>query len=312
MSVLVLADGSGGPVGVLVDDPVCGRVLLDCGTGVSTRAAFAGVSLAGARVLCSGTGPDLLDPAVPAAAVVDGLPGATVLDVGHRRRAVLLPTSAGVLLHHPAPWPLPPASVAALPRAVTPTLPLRHPLPGVDTRAPRTGRRVLVTGGARSGKSVLAESLLAGHAHVVYLATGPRPGGADVEWQQRVATHRDRRPAGWRTVEDPDAAAVLGTGSAPVLLDCVGTWLTAVMDAAGTWDGHGDADLALAVGRLLDAWCTTGRDVVAVTNEVGSGVVPATSAGRRFRDELGRLNARLAAAADEVVLCTAGVGQRLR
>ena len=122
-------------------------------------------------------------------------------------------------------------------------------------------------------------------------------------------------------------AAVLATEtSAPgparaVLFDCVGTWLTAAMDTSGLWAAAeaggeavraADAALARAEDRLVAAWSATRTDVVAVTNEVGSGVVPATVSGRRFRDELGRLNTRLAAVADEVWLCTAGIPLRIR
>jgi adenosylcobinamide kinase/adenosylcobinamide-phosphate guanylyltransferase len=73
-----------------------------------------------------------------------------------------------------------------------------------------------------------------------------------------------------------------------------------------------EAELAARMDRLVTSWAQTGRRVIAVSNEVGSGVVPETSSGRRYRDELGRLNARLAAGADEVWLVTAGIGQRLK
>ncbi|ADP83201.1 bifunctional adenosylcobinamide kinase/adenosylcobinamide-phosphate guanylyltransferase [Pseudofrankia inefficax] len=193
-------------------------------------------------------------------------------------------------------------------------------------RATAPGRRVLITGGARSGKSQLAEDMLAGRAQVVYLATGAVPTADDPEWSARVATHQARRPASWTTVETADAAGILAAdpaaaGPRAVLFDCVGTWLTAAMDASGIWaaDEAGgtvattaDAALAQAQDRLVAAWAGTTADVVAVTNEVGSGVVPATRSGRRFRDELGRLNTRLAAVADEVWLCTAGIPLRIR
>ena len=86
------------------------------------------------------------------------------------------------------------------------------------------------------------------------------------------------------------------------------------MDECGAWDGGAQAGRAVTgrVDRLLDAWQQTRRHVVAVSNEIGSGVVPETASGRRFRDELGRLNARVAAASDEVWLCTAGIARRLR
>ena len=102
--------------------------------------------------------------------------------------------------------------------------------------------------------------------------------------------------------------------TAPVLLDCLTTWLARVMDDCGAWDS--DRDAARTVGarieELLGAWHLTQRHVVAVSSEIGSGVVPGTVSGRRFRDELGQLNARIAAASDEVWLCTAGIARRLR
>ena len=105
-----------------------------------------------------------------------------------------------------------------------------------------------------------------------------------------------------------------GPGAEPVLVECLSTWLARVMDDCGVWDGLPDADQVLAarLDTLVQAWRTTRRHVVAVSNEVGSGVVPGTVSGRRYRDELGRLNARIAADSQEVWLCIAGIAQRLR
>jgi adenosylcobinamide kinase / adenosylcobinamide-phosphate guanylyltransferase len=171
-----------------------------------------------------------------------------------------------------------------------------------------------VLGGARSGKSTYAEQRLCRVREVDYVACGPVPGAADPEWADRVARHRARRPASWRTVETLDLAAVLSRPGPPVLVDCLTTWLAGTMDACGVWSAGPDADarLAAAVDGVVDAWAGTRRAVTAVSNEVGSGVVPATASGRRFRDELGALNARVAAAADRVWLLTAGIPQRLR
>ncbi|MDN5761325.1 MAG: bifunctional adenosylcobinamide kinase/adenosylcobinamide-phosphate guanylyltransferase, partial [Microlunatus sp.] len=97
-------------------------------------------------------------------------------------------------------------------------------------------RRVLVTGGVRSGKSAYAERLLAGCANVTYLATGPVPDpDQDPEWAARIAAHRRRRPDGWRTVETVDPAQALRAADGPVLLDCLGTWLTACLDDLEAW-----------------------------------------------------------------------------
>ena len=168
--------------------------------------------------------------------------------------------------------------------------------------------------------------MLAGYSTVDYVATGTPPGAGDEEWDTRVREHQCRRPAHWRTVETLALADVLaGTAggepgsagprpSAPVLVDCLTTWLARVMDECGAWDGDAGAGRAVAahIDGLLGAWRHTPRHVVAVSSEIGSGVVPETSSGRRFRDELGRLNARVAAASDEVWLCTAGIARRLQ
>jgi adenosylcobinamide kinase / adenosylcobinamide-phosphate guanylyltransferase len=181
-------------------------------------------------------------------------------------------------------------------------------------RIGRRPRRVLVLGGARSGKSSFAEALLARERTVDYVACGLVPDGSDPEWTDRVALHRTRRPASWRTLETVDLPGVLGRPGPPVLVDCLTTWLARVMDDCGIWSeaSSADARLAAEVDALVDAWQATRRRVVAVSNEVGSGVVPATASGRRFRDELGVLNARVAAASPRVWLLTAGLPQRLR
>jgi adenosylcobinamide kinase/adenosylcobinamide-phosphate guanylyltransferase len=209
-----------------------------------------------------------------------------------------------------------PAAFAAGPGPVTGAAGPAHP--------PGPARRVLVLGGARSGKSQTAEAMLAGFARVDYVATGAPPGRGDQEWDDRVREHRQRRPAQWRTVETLALADVLaepGDGAngparppAPVLVDCLTTWLARVMDECGAWGGDAGAGRAVAarIDGLLGAWSQTPRHVIAVSNEIGSGVVPETASGRRFRDELGRLNARIAAGSDEVWLCTAGIARRLR
>lgn len=173
--------------------------------------------------------------------------------------------------------------------------------------------RVLVTGGVRSGKSAYAERLLADRAEVTYLATGPLPDPErDPEWAARIAAHRARRPPSWRTVETDDPASVLRTDSGPVLLDCLGTWLTASLDALGAWQRPQGDWLPAWEGRAADlvaAWAEA--DVVGVTNEVGWGVVPEHPSGRLFADLLGRLNQQVAAVSDEVVLMVMGRPIRL-
>ncbi|MEB3031311.1 bifunctional adenosylcobinamide kinase/adenosylcobinamide-phosphate guanylyltransferase [[Mycobacterium] nativiensis] len=181
--------------------------------------------------------------------------------------------------------------------------------PGRDGEVVTAGRRrttrTLVLGGARSGKSAHAEALLAADPAVTYLATGGVREG-DPEWAERVRLHRERRPAAWRTVETVDVAEVLRAAENPLLLDCLGTWLTARMDLHRVWDGGPLERVHADIDELVSAWLACPVPVVAVSNEVGSGVVPPTASGRLFRDLLGVLNARIAAESDQVVLMVAG------
>jgi adenosylcobinamide kinase/adenosylcobinamide-phosphate guanylyltransferase len=181
---------------------------------------------------------------------------------------------------------------------------------------PDVPRRTLVTGGARSGKSLEAERRLDAFPDVLYVATGGGRDG-DAEWAARVAAHRERRPGSWRTAETCDLVPVLAEEGPPVLIDCLSLWLTDAMDKAGAWDderwaAEGERALRERVGELLAALRATPRTVVTVTNEVGSGVVPATASGRRFRDELGRLNSAFAAECEHVLLVVAGQALVLR
>jgi adenosylcobinamide kinase/adenosylcobinamide-phosphate guanylyltransferase len=184
-------------------------------------------------------------------------------------------------------------------------------------RRARPPLRTLVLGGARSGKSATAEAMLTDRQDVLYVATGGTRDG-DAEWADRVRLHRDRRPAAWRTAETCDLEPLLGDPSGgPLLVDCLALWLTAAMDDCGAWDdaewaATGETALRVRTGALVTAWRGTGRRVVAVSNEVGSGVVPATASGRRFRDELGRLNAAVAGASEQVLLVVAGQPLRLK
>jgi adenosylcobinamide kinase/adenosylcobinamide-phosphate guanylyltransferase len=169
--------------------------------------------------------------------------------------------------------------------------------------------KTLVIGGARSGKSRAAEGLLAERDDVTYVATAYPPGD-DVEWQERVALHRERRPASWATVETVDLAGILGAPGGPLLIDCLTLWLTRMMDRAAAWDEvwapESRRALVAATEELAVALRATSRDVVLVTNEVGQGVVPATASGRRFRDEIGLLNTAVADLCDDVLWCIAG------
>ncbi|WP_234104311.1 bifunctional adenosylcobinamide kinase/adenosylcobinamide-phosphate guanylyltransferase, partial [Streptomyces venezuelae] len=139
----------------------------------------------------------------------------------------------------------------------------------------------------------------------------------DPEWAERVGLHRERRPGSWRTAETCDLVPLLEEDGPALLVDCLSLWLTDAMDRVGAWDDErwadgGQAALRERTAELVAAVRATRRTVVAVTNEVGSGVVPATAAGRRFRDELGRLNAAFADECEEVLLVVAGQALVLR
>jgi adenosylcobinamide kinase/adenosylcobinamide-phosphate guanylyltransferase len=176
------------------------------------------------------------------------------------------------------------------------------------------GKRTLVLGGTRSGKSAYAESLAARSAQVEYLATAPVD-PHDAEWSARIAAHRSRRPAHWSTIETAELAAQFVRSGPLALIDSITSWLTRTMDVCGCWDGAGDggeAALSAALSELVGAWAGSPRRLVAVSDEVGLGVVPETRSGRVFRDRLGELNRRLAERADTVWLVVAGIPLRMR
>jgi adenosylcobinamide kinase/adenosylcobinamide-phosphate guanylyltransferase len=190
-------------------------------------------------------------------------------------------------------------------------------LTGAERMGPRrigsasmAARRILVTGGVGSGKSRYAEDLLAHHPHVTYIAPGPVPDPqTDPEWAARIAAHRSRRPDRWTTVEAADVATAVRAAAGPVLIDCLGTWLMRLLDDLGAWEEprpSWEPTWNAGVDDLLSAWRGGDHWVVAVSNEVGWGVVPAYESGRLFADLLGRLNQRVAAASDEVILMVAG------
>ncbi len=177
-----------------------------------------------------------------------------------------------------------------------------------------------ILGGARSGKSTLAERLAAESARpVLYLATSVP---FDDEMADRITVHRSERPADWRTIEEPlRIAAAVQKRARPgdlVLLDCLTVWLSNLLldgigpnrdpDAvpAADWIALEAAALAEIDALLADARAR-GVALVLVSNEVGMGVVPAYPLGRRYRDALGRVNQRAAAHADTVLLMVAGL-----
>jgi len=156
-----------------------------------------------------------------------------------------------------------------------------------------------VLGGARSGKSRYAESLIGALPPPwFYLATAT---AGDDEMAERIKAHRARRAASWRTVEAPrDVAGALATcGRAPALVDCLTLWLSNLMLA--------EAAIEAEVERLEQALQAAAAPVVLVANEVGFGIVPDHPLGRRFRDWQGVVNQRMAARADRVVMMVAGL-----
>jgi adenosyl cobinamide kinase/adenosyl cobinamide phosphate guanylyltransferase len=154
----------------------------------------------------------------------------------------------------------------------------------------------LVLGGTRSGKSEVAETLLAAAGPVTYVATGQV---TDPEMADRIAAHRERRPVTWTTVEaGADLVTAVEHAAGPVLVDSLGTWVAAHPDLA--------PDVAGLVAALR---ARAARDLgpsVLVSEEVGLGVHPPTEVGRRFADALGTLNRAVAEIADRVLLVVAG------
>ena len=165
---------------------------------------------------------------------------------------------------------------------------------------------VLLLGGARSGKSALAVALAqASRLPVSFLATAE---ARDEEMSERIARHRAGRPAEWTTIEEPLelAGAIDAVGADSCLvLDCLSLWVANMLErqGAGAVEQQAEADAAAAARR-------PGR-TIAVTNEVGLGVVPATPLGREYRDVLGRVNATWTAAADDAYFVVAGRALRL-
>ncbi|MFE3545606.1 bifunctional adenosylcobinamide kinase/adenosylcobinamide-phosphate guanylyltransferase [Nocardia sp. NPDC059177] len=170
--------------------------------------------------------------------------------------------------------------------------------------------RTLVLGGARSGKSGFAENLLTDEPTVRYLATAVLD-PADHDFADRIAGHRERRPAHWSTVENTEPATVLADPAPATLLDDIGTWLTARLDARAAWEAP-RGTVAPDCDALVAAVADYRRRLVIVSPEVGMGVIPATRSGRLFRDEIGTLNQRLAQVCDEAFLVVAGLPVRLK
>lgn len=179
---------------------------------------------------------------------------------------------------------------------------------------------ILVTGGARSGKSRHAESLISHSLRVRYIATSQI---FDAEMAERIQHHRDSRPAHWHTEERwQNLADIITPQNDPheaILLECITTLITNILFASGNeeeierWDF---AALESMVNREIDALIAACRQcpspVVLVTNEVGMGIVPENRLARHFRDIAGRVNQKLAQAADDVWLVVSGIGVKIK
>lgn len=168
---------------------------------------------------------------------------------------------------------------------------------------PASARLTLILGGARSGKSTFAESLMPTNAEVVYIATAE---ARDDEMESRIAIHQERRGSSWKTVEAPlnliDALNTLE--QTPALLDCLTLWLSNLMEA--------DRDIDRETKRLTACLNEIPGPVVIVSNEVGQGIVPDNPLARRFRDHAGQLNQAVATVADQVYFVTAGIPTQLK
>ncbi len=169
-------------------------------------------------------------------------------------------------------------------------------------------RVTLVLGGARSGKSRYAETLVEGEpGDWVYIATAEAGAAGDAEMADRIRRHRARRGKRWRTLEEPLALTDALAAAEPrcaVLVDCLTLWLANLMAAGRDVDGETE-NLVAALGGI-------GGPVVLVSNEVGHGIVPENALARAFRDHAGALHQAVAAASDRVVMVTAGLPLMLK
>ena len=173
-------------------------------------------------------------------------------------------------------------------------------------------RLTLVLGGVRAGKSRYAQQLAEDGRRVLFVATAE---AGDEEMAARIQAHRAERPTDWDTLEEP---LDLVTALAPrlpdydtVLLDCLTLWVSNLLIHDGD-DQHVRPDISSQAGRLLELYEQGDAAWIVVSNEVGLGIVPATKLGRVYADELGRVNQRFAAAADDVIVMFAGLPVNLR
>lgn len=165
----------------------------------------------------------------------------------------------------------------------------------------KKGQITLILGGTRSGKSSFAQKRAEESGKkLIYIASAE---ALDEEMTERIKRHQRDRGPDWQTVEENrDLAAAIAAHSTPqtiILIDCLTIWLSNLMLA--------EADIEVALGKLVNAMQLALGRIILVSNEVGSGIVPESALGRKFRDEAGRLNQHIAAAASDVALITAGL-----
>ena len=175
---------------------------------------------------------------------------------------------------------------------------------------------ILITGGARSGKSGFAERLAMQGNRVLFVATAE---ALDDDMARRIAAHRSSRPPEWDTLEEPRSLPeairrkAAGTGSAydTIVVDCLTIWVSNLLLLH---EGNADAESRIleAAGNLLDVRRSSDARWIVVTNEVGLGVVPSSPLGRAYRDALGRVNSLVASHADKVYLMAAGLALDLK
>jgi adenosylcobinamide kinase/adenosylcobinamide-phosphate guanylyltransferase len=173
-------------------------------------------------------------------------------------------------------------------------------------------RLILVTGGARSGKSAFAqeEARRLGGDRVSFIATAQ---ALDEEMAERIAAHRSERPEGWETLEEPlkVPAALRRAKHEVVLLDCLSLWVANLLLREGE-PVESLQTLRPHLEELLAAWRASGKRLLVVTNEVGMGIVPENALARRYRDLLGFANVRLAREAGAVYLMVSGLPLKLK
>lgn len=178
-----------------------------------------------------------------------------------------------------------------------------------------TKELVLILGGARSGKSALAQRLVRLRrtgGRVLFIATAE---AGDDEMRRRIAHHRASRPADWTTLEVPRdlARAIAASNDYDVaIVDCLGVWVSNLLADADPSPADAEAAILEAASQLLAAYEAAAASLILVSQEVGMGLVPPYPLGRAFRDVLGRVNQRLAARADRVYLTVSGLALEMK